>query len=94
MFDSGKPAITAAIDPPIVGQDFNRDDISCVVLAARHEGTDLTSISEFPCFVFVCIPALPDGVLSAPIRADDLQVVGWGELYRSAEDAETHRFDG
>ncbi len=92
VFDSGKPAVRAQIDPPIIGQDFNRGtDIDSVYLAARHEGVTVDPVSEFPCFVFVAI-AVDDRVLASPIRTDDLEIIGWGELYRTHHDAEHHVF--
>jgi hypothetical protein len=30
--------------------------------------------------------------LQSPIRSDDLEIIGWGELYRTREDAERHAF--
>ncbi len=92
IFDSGKPAVLARIDPPVIGQDFGRDDIETVLLTARHEGATVDPVSEFPLFVFVAIPASDGHPLVSPVRSDELQVIGWGELYRTAHDAEHHTF--
>lgn len=92
VFDTGKEALVAKVQPPVIGQDFNRpDDIDSVILAARHEGASLDPVSEFPCFVFITISA-QGYALSSPIRADDLTIIGWGELYRTYHDAENHVF--
>lgn len=94
-FDTGKAAAVADINPVVIGQDFGLGgrDISTVILAARHAETSVDAIDKFPFFVFIAIPAKADMSLSTPIRQDDLQIIGWGELYRSADDAANHRFD-
>jgi len=93
-FDTGKEAILATIDPPAVGQLWGlRDDVETVVLASRHEGQALDPITSFPCFVHIATPRHGWTELATPIRADDLHHLAWGELYRTADDAEHHRFD-
>lgn len=92
IFDSGKVAIEARLSPSVVGQDFDRSDIDTVILSGRHEGAVIDPVSEFPCFVFITIPKDGDYVLQSPIRSDDVEIIGWGELYRTREDAEHHSF--
>lgn len=91
-FSSGKDCVLVRVRPSVVGQDFNRsEDLEEFVLAARFEGKSITSIDEYPCFVFICLPNMQgpgDGVL----ETDDVQIVGWGELYRSGDDARRHVF--
>jgi hypothetical protein len=41
--------------------------------------------------VFIAIPRQHEG-LQSPIRSDDLEIIGWGELYRTYRDAELHSF--
>ncbi len=36
VLDTGKGAVRAVLDPPVIGQDVNRPDITAVVVAARH----------------------------------------------------------
>jgi hypothetical protein len=92
-FDTGKAAVRARLSLPVVGQDFGRGaDIETVILAARHEGVSVDRITEFPCFVFIVIPRSDVGVVESPVRADELEIIGWGELYRTAEDARRHAF--
>ena len=91
VLDGGKPAVRALIDPPLIGQDFERGDIDSVLLTARHEGVTVDPVSEFPCFVFVAIP-IDDRDLVSPVRSDELEIIGWGELYRTQHDAENHIF--
>lgn len=93
-FDTEEDALVASIDPPVVGQDFGRaEDIDVVLLAARHEGQTVDPVSEFPCFVHIAIAKDPaTAALTTPVHASDLNTSGWGELYRSADDAALHRF--
>ncbi len=92
-FDTGKPALVGDLAPAVIGQDFGRgEDIRRVVLTARHEGVQIDPIVEFPCFVHISLPDAGTEELRTPIRADDLRIIGWGELYRTAEDARTHDF--
>jgi hypothetical protein len=93
MFDSGKVAVEARLAPSVGGQDFDRaSDIDTVILSARHEDAVIDPVGEFPCFVFITISKGDDHVLQSPIRPDDLEIIGWGELYRTREDAERHSF--
>lgn len=92
-FDTDKPALVANVDPPILGQDFAREaDISTVLLAARHEDHPVDPIGTFPCFVHIAIAEATE-TLETPVSSDQLQTIGWGELYRTADDAREHRFD-
>lgn len=92
-FDTGKAAVEAKMTPGVIGQEFDRaSDIETVILTARHEGASVDAIVEFPCFVFVAIPRPEFDVVRSPLRTDDLVIIGWGELYRTHEDAERHAF--
>lgn len=77
----------------MVGQDFNRNsDIETVILSARHGGASLDPVDEFPCFVFITIPHEGYESLQSPIRSENLEIIGWGELYRTPDDAARHAF--
>jgi hypothetical protein len=92
-FDTGKVAAVAMLRPGVPGQDFGiGEDVEQVILATRHEDTSIDEIDEFPCFVFIAIPDGGKRIPSTPVRKDDLQIIGWGELYRSADDARDHKF--
>jgi len=91
--ESGKAALIVDLNPPVPGQDFDRaGDISTVVLAARFEGSTVAPIDEFPCFVHIAIPRANSPIGYDSLGSAELQVIGWGELYRTAEDARAHRF--
>lgn len=93
IFDTGKAAAVTRIRPPVIGQDFNHPvDLQTVILVPRHEGVSIDPVSEFPCFVHIAITR-GDYELKSPIRSDDLEIIGWGELYRTYHDAENHVFE-
>lgn len=89
-----RAGVVAHLAPGISGQEFGTgEDIESFVLTTRFEGADIRSIEEFPCFVFIALPRVPLTPELERIAVDDLQVIAWGELYRTAADAEEHRFD-
>lgn len=93
-FDSGKECVLAELTPPVIGQQFGvAQDIRFVVLASRHEGYMLTPIVEFPCFVFIARVLAVDLENVSVISSGDLEVLAWGELYRTRLDADNHVFD-
>jgi hypothetical protein len=72
------------IDPPIVGQPYGSggDDISDLVLAARHIGDSLFSISDWPVAVHVYRPLkmpVPDVLM-----LEDIGSMVWAYVYPSA----------
>lgn len=93
-FTTDKPLVEADITPPVIGQPYGWGDrdISTVVLTPRHEGSTIDPISDFPLFVHIAIPHNADARIESPVDVSALQVIAWGELYRTAEDAEQHRF--
>ena len=93
-FSSNKPYIVAKISPPVIGQPFNKsEDIDTILLATRHQGENIINISEFPCFVFIAIPKNDTYSFSNISEKNDLDIIGWGELYRTKHDADHHIFD-
>ena len=49
-------------------------------------------INEFPFFVFICILKNKLNENDNKIYPQDLDNIGWGELYQSKEDAEKYCF--
>jgi len=81
------------IAPPLIGQKYGMgaQDIDEVVVAARHRGSSLFPISEWPIAVHVArlkkaLPANNDQV-----GADALDLIAWAELYPTAERAQRKR---
>jgi hypothetical protein len=84
----GDDYLLVEIDPPLIGQRFGRgaEDIHVLVLATRHEGQSLFPVSEWPLYVHVAL-ARRDLAGAANVAEGDLQLIGWGEIYRTEEDA-------
>lgn len=92
-FDSGKEIVLAKIDPPLLGQKFGLyEDVDTVIFANRHKGESLPPVANFPCFVFVARPIRHHIEMLDVIGTDDVEIVGWGELYRTRTDADNHVF--
>ena len=93
-FRTGKECVLVKVCPPVIGQEYGvAEDIDLFVLTARHEGRGLFPIKAFPCFVFIARP-LTDGIETrGEIGKEDVEVVAWGELYRTKSDADQHVFD-
>ena len=94
-FVSEKPAIVAVVDPPIVGQRFGLGarDIDVVLLTHAHEGDRINPGGPFPIFVHVARLLVPLSGIGDVVDRADVQGVGRGELYRTSDDADQHRFD-
>lgn len=90
---TGKPCVLVRISPPVSLPEYNlADDIDTLVLVSRHEGQDIFAIQEFPFFVFIARPLIDNIQSRDIIFKDDLQILAWGELYRTKQDADDHRF--
>ncbi len=88
-----KPGALARLTPGVFGHDFGAsEDLTEFVLTTRMEGADIRSIHEFPCFVFIALPRISWDSSSDRADPSDLEIIAWGELYRTASDAEEHRF--
>jgi len=81
--------VLVMIDPPLPGQKYDRgdDDIRELVLATRHQGQSIYPVSEWPLYVHVAIPIEDIDATRSEIATEDLQLVGWGEIYRTRDDA-------
>ena len=92
---TGKECLVVKVSPPVSLQEFNVvDDLDMLILPGRHEGQDLLSSSTpFPVFVFIARLLNGDPEYRETISKDDLQILGWGEIYRTQDDADNHRFD-
>lgn len=82
-------AALAKLDIPII---YNNKEYYEVVLISRHKGYDVKRINEFPFFVFICILKNKLNENDNKIFPQDLDNIGWGELYQSKEDAEKYCF--
>lgn len=82
-----------AIEPPVIGQTYGlgSEDIYHLLLATRWEGQTLWPISHWPTHVYVLRP-LDKSVIDQPaIDSAQAQLIEWGELHRTYEDATAAR---
>jgi hypothetical protein len=92
--NTGKECVLVRLSPPVIGQDYGLGtDIEDFVLTNRHEGEGLSPIREFPCFVFIARPLIDDIGERDQITKGDVEIIAWGELYRTKSDADNHVFD-
>lgn len=94
-FSGGKQCVLARVDPPVIGQQYGLEgkDLDLLFLASRHEGELLDPIKSFPCFVFIARPLVPNLGQRDVVLKEDLEIIAWGELYRTKQDADAHNFD-
>jgi hypothetical protein len=80
--------LVVSVDPPLDGQRFGLGDryINELVVATRHQGSTLFPISEWPSYVHVA-RLLGSAEKKDSFGPDDLETIGWAELYRTEEDA-------
>ncbi len=76
-----------AIDPVIHGAKYGmgQQDIDQLVLSTRLVGASL--LRQWPCFVYVMRVVENSILTSLTIREDDVQMISWGSLHQSEEDA-------
>jgi hypothetical protein len=82
-----------AIEPPVIGQPYGlgSEDIYHLLLATRWEGQTLWPISHWPTHVYV-LRLLEKSVMNQPeTDSAQAQLIEWGELHRTYEDATAAR---
>ncbi|MCY3820081.1 MAG: hypothetical protein OXH52_12080 [Gammaproteobacteria bacterium] len=89
-FDGDRPNryVLVSIDPPLTGQNYGLGgrDVWELVLASRHVEYSLCPITEWPAYVHVALPIGDLRAKSGRLGKDDLQLIGWGEIYRTRAD--------
>ncbi len=85
---SGDDYLLVRVDPPIIGQRYGLggQDIDRVVLATRHEGESLFSITAWPVCVHVA-RMIREPEERDTMTREDLEEIGWAELYKTEDDA-------
>lgn len=76
------------IAPPIIGQRFGlgAKNIAQVAFASRHNGYSIFTVHEWPAHVHVSRP-LSDLSKKFAIAETDVDLIGWGELFKTRADA-------
>ena len=79
------------VDPPLPSTESYGPLSDRAVIAARHRGHSLFPITEWPAFVHVARLVDPDAGLKELITPEQYELMGWGELYATRQDAITKR---
>ena len=85
--DRSSRYVLVSIDPPLIGQTYGLGgrDVFEVVLASRHV-CSLYPMTKWPAYVHVSVPLCDVRSKSGRLGKDDLQLIGWGEIYRKLAD--------
>jgi hypothetical protein len=77
------------IDPPLIGQGFGLggNDITLLLLSTKLEGRTLFPITVWPEYVYVTRIVDPVVLKTLTISADQVELVAWGFLYPSFDEA-------
>ncbi|WZH38264.1 MAG: hypothetical protein PIR02_06245 [Microbacterium enclense] len=87
---TGRHGLRVTVSPAARGQDLGfPQGLSELVLFNRFEGDDLWQLDDYPVFVSICIASDPGATLR-----EVPEVIAWGEVYPSAEDARSHTMRG
>jgi hypothetical protein len=87
---TGDDYLAIRVEPPIPGQPYglgNRD-IDTVVVAARHAGTSLFPITDWPAYVHVARPLGANLETRESLQEGELEEIGWAELHPDRRAAE------
>jgi hypothetical protein len=76
---SGADKILVSVDPPVAKQTYgSATELRQFVLAPRHEGASLyPDVSEWPCYVHMCVPKEDGDWEHGPLR-----ILDWGMIER------------
>jgi hypothetical protein len=77
------------IEPPISGQRYNLmdNDITELILATRLKGFSLFPVTSWPCEVYVARILDRTVVQSRIFNREQVELIGWATIFRSAEQA-------
>lgn len=69
------------LEPPLPANVYNTpEDLRQVILAARHEGTSLFPVTEWPLPVYICALRSKTPPEEDTINSADLTIFDWGEV--------------
>jgi len=77
------------IEPSLVGQGFGLGDkdILDLIISTRFEGVSLFPITEWPSHVYVARVLDEEIVKTLVIRKDQVELVAWGMLFKTFDEA-------
>jgi len=72
------------VSPPLPFYIYDSaEDLIRLIIAARHEGTSLFPVSEWPLAVYICCFKEQGNLDQGVIRSEDLTILDWGEIRRN-----------
>jgi hypothetical protein len=80
------------IEPPVMGQNYGlgNQDITNLILSARHKGFSLFPIKEWPCHVHVS-RILDDAITeSLTFTRAQIEIIAWGIIFQTLGEANAH----
>lgn len=80
------------IEPPLIGQGYGLggQDITNLILSARHEGFSLFPVKEWPCHVYIA-RILDDTIArTLAFTRNQVEVIAWGMIFRTLDEANAH----
>jgi len=67
--------------PPLPHHVYDtKEELRWLVLASRHQGASVFSVSEWPVSVYICRLKGKDKPESDVVTSDDLTILDWGEV--------------
>ena len=81
------------IEPPVIGQNYGLggEDISNLILSARHEGFSLFPVKEWPCHVYIA-RILDDTITKTlTLTRGQVEIIAWGMIFRTFDEANAHQ---
>jgi hypothetical protein len=88
--EDGAKCVLVGVDPPVIGQPFGLGDkdITSLILALRRKGSELEETVCRPVPVIIYRILRPGAGAEGVIRAPDIKLSAWGEVYPTLEAAE------
>lgn len=80
------------IKPPLIGQLYRLggENITNLILSARHKGSSLFPIKEWPCHVYIA--RILDGAIikTMSFTRDQVEIIAWGVIFRTLDEANAY----
>lgn len=78
------------IKPVLIGQSFGlkEQDISSLILSARHQGYSLFPVTEWPSHVYVARVLDATVLQTHTFTKDQIELIAWAMIFRTFEEAE------
>lgn len=74
------------VEPPVLGQAFGLGavDVSDLILSPHYAGDTLSPVSGFPLSIYIYRARVDRVFVARQFGWPEVEMVGWGEVYRTA----------